>query len=97
MYINKISIGDILLNKDTNIKYLVVDKYDYKQNGNATLCLREYAKVKKQLDYGIQVKMHTYNDYTIEINGMDLDENWDLADHIDIEIIKYFRLRGLQV
>ena len=97
--INDIGIGDVLFNNVMNSKYLVVDGNICEDSRYTTLYLRSYNKVKKSLELGTTLKVHNYNDYTIEINGGNnsyFDKDWEVVDHMDIEVIKYFRLRGIQ-
>lgn len=95
MFINDINIGDILLHKDFNTEYLVVDGYFYEDSYYTVLYLRKYDEVKDSLNYGDMISVNSYNHYTIIIDGSDYtDDVWEFVRHIDIETIRYFKLRG---
>ena len=98
--IGDVETGDILLNKNNNIEYLVVDVKYCEDDYYNVLYLREYSKIKKSLEYGNMIKVDSYNDYTIEINadndGIYINDRWEMVDHINLETIRYFKLRGLQ-
>jgi hypothetical protein len=91
---NIFSIGDILLNKDTGIKCLIVD---ITVDPFMKLYLREYNKVMDSLKQGKMISVNSYDDYTIEAYADDVYTYgiWKMIGHEDIETIKYFRLRGV--
>ena len=95
--IDDVNIGDVLLYKETNVEFLVVDTSYCEDNYYTTLYLRRCDNVMDLLKSGNMISVHSYNDYTVSIDGCDylyLDEFWEIIGHEDIETIKYFRLRG---
>ena len=95
MFINDIDIGDILLHKDFNTEYLVVDGYFCEDNYYTILYLRKYDEVKDALNHGDMIGVNSSNHYTIIIEGKDyVDDDWEFVRHIDVETIRYFKLRG---
>lgn len=96
-------IGDILLNKETNEKLLVVDTdyyqrdaEDYTKGFVSALYLKRYNDVIESLKLGNIIEVYGYKDYTILINEDDdfFDEPWEIIGREDIETSTYFRLRG---
>ena len=97
LHINDVNIGDILLHKDFNTEYLIIDGSFCEDAYYTILYLRKYDEVKDALNNGNMIRVDSYNNYTITIEGCDrlyLEDTWKFINHIEIETIRYFKLRG---